>query len=84
MINIPATPGHRPEQLLGIGQKSGFYWAIDPSTGKVVWSTQIGPGSFAGGMEWGSATDGQRVYVAESDFAGTPYTTRSRPRTLVS
>jgi hypothetical protein len=26
---------HRPEQLLGAGQKSGVYWAVDPATGKV-------------------------------------------------
>ncbi len=63
-----------PEQLLGIGQKSGFYWAVEPSTGKVVWSTQVGPGSFVGGMEWGSASDGHRIYVAEADGAHAAYT----------
>ena len=33
----------RPEQLLGAGQKSGVYWAVDPATGRVAWQTRIGP-----------------------------------------
>ena len=37
----PATG--RPEQLVGAGQKSGVYWAVDPATGKVVWQTKVGP-----------------------------------------
>jgi polyvinyl alcohol dehydrogenase (cytochrome) len=50
-------------QLVGAGQKSGIYWALDPANGSVVWSTQVGPGGVAGGVEWGTATDGQQVYV---------------------
>lgn len=52
-----------PKSLIGAGQKSGVYSAIDPDTGHVVWATQVGPGSSLGGMEWGSATDGKRIYV---------------------
>lgn len=62
------------QQLLGIGQKSGIYWALDPDTGEVVWDTMVGPGSFIGGMEWGSATDGKRIYVAEANGSRQPYT----------
>ena len=61
----------RPEQLLGIGQKSGIYWAVDPATGKVAWQTPVGPGT---GIEWGTATDGKRVYVPFADVAHTAYT----------
>jgi polyvinyl alcohol dehydrogenase (cytochrome) len=67
----PATG--QPEQRLGIGQKSGVYWAVEPATGKVVWQTQVGPGGLNGGLEWGSATDGQRIYVAEADTSDQPY-----------
>lgn len=49
--------------ILGVGQKSGIYWALDPATGKEIWHTEVGPGSDLGGIEWGSATDGDRVYV---------------------
>ena len=57
----------KPRDLVGAGQKSGVYWALDASTGKVVWQTQAGPGGLAGGLQWGSATDGKRVYVASSN-----------------
>jgi polyvinyl alcohol dehydrogenase (cytochrome) len=41
------------------GQKSGTGYGLDPDTGALVWSRPI-----AGGMLWGSATDGQRIYSA--------------------
>jgi polyvinyl alcohol dehydrogenase (cytochrome) len=62
-----------PRQILGAGQKSGIYSALDPDTGKLLWATQVGPGSALGGMEWGSATDGQRIYVAIANLYGIPY-----------
>jgi polyvinyl alcohol dehydrogenase (cytochrome) len=55
------------QDLLGAGQKSGQYWALNPDTGAVVWVTQVGPGGVTGGLEWGSATDGKRIYVAEAN-----------------
>ena len=63
--------------LVGLGQKSGVYWALNPHTGAVVWHTQVGPGSNYGGIQWGSATDGSDVYVAVSDFSGLPYSITS-------
>jgi len=59
-----ATDRGQTRQLLGAGQKSGTYWAFDPDTGQVVWATKVGPGGVLGGIEWGSATDGERIYVA--------------------
>jgi polyvinyl alcohol dehydrogenase (cytochrome) len=54
-------------ELVGAGQKSGQYWALDPDTGAVVWVTQAGPGGIAGGLQWGSAVDGKRVYTANAN-----------------
>ncbi len=62
------------DQLLGAGQKSGIYWALDPDDGSLVWSTAAGPGGAEGGIEWGTATDGKRVYVAEANFNRQPFT----------
>ena len=62
-----------PKTIIGAGQKSGVYAAIDPSTGAVLWATQVGPGSALGGIEWGSATDGNRIYVAIGNLYGIPY-----------
>ena len=63
----------RARTLLGAGQKSGVYYALDPDSGRVLWQTFVGPGSTLGGMEWGSASDGQRIYVAVANFFGVPY-----------
>jgi polyvinyl alcohol dehydrogenase (cytochrome) len=62
-----------PKTIIGAGQKSGIYYALDPDSGAVQWQTQVGPGSSLGGMEWGSATDGNRIYVAIANFYGIPY-----------
>ncbi|MDY0746465.1 PQQ-binding-like beta-propeller repeat protein [Paucibacter sp. R3-3] len=62
----------RPRTLLGAGQKSGIYYALDPDDGRELWRTQVGPGSSLGGMEWGSASDGRRIYVSIANFYGIP------------
>lgn len=58
--------------LVGAGQKSGVFWALDADTGALRWSTQAGPPGLTGGLQWGSATDGERIYVAiaNSGLAG--------------
>lgn len=60
--------------IIGFGQKSGIYWALNPDDGNIVWSTPVGPGAALGGIEWGTATDGQRIYVAISNSDHLPYT----------
>jgi len=54
-------------QLVGAGQKSGVFWALDRASGKLAWSRQVGPGGPYGGMQFGSATDGRRIYTAVSN-----------------
>ncbi len=66
--------GGQGRELVGAGQKSGQYWALDPDTGAVIWTTQAGPGGTAGGLQWGSAVDGQRVYTANSNSNFVPWT----------
>jgi polyvinyl alcohol dehydrogenase (cytochrome) len=59
-------PGGR--SLLVAGQKSGVVHALDPDReGAIVWQTRVGRGGSMGGVQWGSATDGERLYVAVSD-----------------
>jgi polyvinyl alcohol dehydrogenase (cytochrome) len=60
-------------QMVGFGQKSGTYWAFNPDNGNLLWSTVAGPGGALGGMEWGTATDGQRIYVAITNSGGARY-----------
>jgi polyvinyl alcohol dehydrogenase (cytochrome) len=66
-------------RALVAGQKSGIVYALDPDKkGEILWQKRVGKGSTVGGVEWGSAADGTKVYVALSDAqmrpvpAGTP------------
>ena len=57
--------------ILLAGQKSGVLWALDPDdNGKLLWSTDVGPGGALGGIHWGMAFDGQRVYVPVNRMNG--------------
>src|SRR6266496_3227200 len=60
--------------IVGFGQKSGIYWALNPDNGNIVWSTPVGPGGPLGGIEWGTATDGKRIYVEIANNLLLPYT----------
>ena len=66
-FNVKLSDG-RTRTILGAGQKSGIYSAFDIDTHKMLWARQVGPGATLGGIEWGSATDGKRIYVAISNF----------------
>ena len=56
-------------RALVAGQKSGVVHALDPDRdGAVMWQTRVGKGGTMGGVQWGSATDGVNVYVANSDI----------------
>ena len=55
--------------LIVIGQKSGVGFALDPEKmGEIVWEYRAGRGGVLGGIEWGSAVDGERAYFAVSDI----------------
>jgi polyvinyl alcohol dehydrogenase (cytochrome) len=61
----------RGKDIILAGQKSSTLWALDPDNGgKVLWSRNFGPGSIAGGIHWGIAYDGERVYAPVSVFPG--------------
>jgi polyvinyl alcohol dehydrogenase (cytochrome) len=76
LLTIKNAAG-KPRLVVGGGQKSGGYWELDAATGEILWSQFAGPGSSLGGIEWGSATDGKRIYIAEADPFGIPYYTAS-------
>ena len=63
----------KDHDILVAGQKSGVMWGVNPDDGAVWWGTQAGPGGTLGGLEWGSATDGKRVYFAISNNSLAPY-----------
>lgn len=71
-VTDPSTG--QPRDVLGIGQKSGDYWALNPDDGAVLWRTKVGPGGLGGGVEFGTAADGDRIYVAEANSGRNPFT----------
>src|SRR5712672_4245465 len=56
---VPSSPdfdlgGSGPNlvgNIVGFGQKSGIFWALNPDNGDIVWSTPVGPGASLGGIE---------------------------------
>ena len=66
-------------ELLGAGQKSGIYWAVNPDNGDIVWQRQVGPGGITGGLQWGSAVDEFQVYTAASNSGFKPHTMTTGP-----
>jgi polyvinyl alcohol dehydrogenase (cytochrome) len=68
------TTGGKSLDVVGAGQKSGQYWLLDAATGVVRWVTKAGPGGTAGGLQWGSAVDGRRIYTADANSNFVPWT----------
>ncbi len=67
-VLIEKLPNGR--EILLAGQKSGVVYALDPDRkGAILWQTRVGKGGTNGGVQWGMASDGQKVYAAVSDLA---------------
>jgi polyvinyl alcohol dehydrogenase (cytochrome) len=62
-----------PRAVVGMAQKSGVYWLFDAKTGNVIWHTLIGPYSEPGGLTWGAAYDGHRLYVTLTNLDHVPF-----------
>ncbi len=68
-------------RALVIGQKSGMVHALDPDReGQILWQTRVGQGGVLGGIQWGSASDGENVYAALSDLQIVPVVDHSTPQ----
>ena len=59
--------GAEQRDVIGVGQKSGQYWLFDAEDGSTIWMTQVSPGGIAGGIQWGSAYDGERIYTSSAN-----------------
>lgn len=65
--------GSPVRDLVGAGRKNGVYYAFNPDNGATVWARRVGPGGAAGGIQWGSATDGTRIYIGVSNSGRKAY-----------
>lgn len=84
-ILFEATVGGAPRQLLAAGQKSGMFWALDRTTGDLVWSRKVSGGSaIIGGVFNNGAYDGERIIIAGNNGTSSgpgsePSNGRSKP-----
>ena len=58
-----ATINGQNRQLMGIGQKSGFYWVFDRTTGEPIWKTFVGAANVGGGIRGEAAVKDGVIYV---------------------
>jgi polyvinyl alcohol dehydrogenase (cytochrome) len=65
--------GRDKRTIVGVGEKSGVYVVLDAKTGDFIWNTLIGPGGDMGGLEWGTAYDGDRIYASITNQHHIPY-----------
>ena len=70
--------------VLLAGQKSGVVYALDPERkGEILWQVRVAKGGINGGVQWGMASDGQKVYAATSDVVrGRANPDKNDPRPL--
>ena len=72
------------KEVLLAGQKNGFVYAVDPDAGgKLVWKTRVGRGGIQGGIHFGMALEGNRLFAPISDLKdghdGRTYDSPPRP-----
>jgi polyvinyl alcohol dehydrogenase (cytochrome) len=80
-LDFPGSGPNLVGNILGIGQKSGTYWAFNPDTGAILWSTAVGPGGAFGEM-WGTASDGTNIYLPITDPNKVSYTLTPGGKTI--
>ncbi|MES2606055.1 MAG: PQQ-binding-like beta-propeller repeat protein [Pseudomonadota bacterium] len=57
-------------ELVMAGQKNGVVWALNPDNGELVWDTKVGGGGAMGGIHWGMAYDGSKIFAANNMSTG--------------
>lgn len=64
---LAGSPG-RTSVILA-GSKSGFLYGLDPDhQGRVLWQVELAHGNVNGGILWGPAVEGGRVFVATAEY----------------
>ena len=61
---------NRWRNVVGIGSRTGIYRLFDAADGELLWATLVGP-QF--GIQWGTATDDERIYVTIANPQHVPY-----------
>jgi polyvinyl alcohol dehydrogenase (cytochrome) len=67
LVKNVRTPDGLRRDLVVAGNKDGRLFALDPDTGKKIWETNVDPGGIYGGLQFGRATDGKRIYFGTTN-----------------
>lgn len=69
------------KDILLAGQKSGDVHALNPDTGKLLWSQKLGRGGIIGGVHWGLAVNESTgtVFVPINDRSAMNYPSPGKP-----
>lgn len=54
--------------LVGVGDKAGFYRALDRDTGAILWINEVGPGDALGGIMTTAAVADGVIYVSNNEW----------------
>jgi polyvinyl alcohol dehydrogenase (cytochrome) len=65
--SVMLLPGADGRDVLIAAPKTGIVFALDPDSGKLLWQTRVGRGSIQGGVHFGMAAEGSRLYVPIAD-----------------
>ena len=64
LVSLPSG-----RDILVAGEKDGWLYGLDPDDhGKLIWKTRIARGGIQGGIHFGMATEGARIYAGISDM----------------
>lgn len=65
----PMLITHGDRQFLVAGAKSGIVYGLDPlAGGRLLWQRVLARGTPNGAILWASANDGERAYIATSEY----------------
>lgn len=77
----PLLIGQGAHRYLVAGAKSGIVYGLNPDSGRRLWEKVLAAGTPNGAILWAPASDGERVYVATSEYDPQ---TRKGPGALVA
>ncbi|MDQ2995091.1 MAG: PQQ-binding-like beta-propeller repeat protein, partial [Pseudomonadota bacterium] len=66
-VKAVKMPNGSYQDLIVAGNKDGRLFALNPDTGKQIWVTNTDPGGIYGGLQFGRATDGKRIYFGTTN-----------------
>jgi polyvinyl alcohol dehydrogenase (cytochrome) len=72
LIDVGGGARRRTRQILVAGHKDGSVFGLDPDDrGRLLWVARVGRGSIQGGVHFGMAAEGSRLYVPINDMNDT-------------